>query len=88
MTASGRATLSTFLFLAAAGSARADAPVVRNEEPALPPVTLELEELWRRGAENDDVMIGLPVEALADERGRVYLADQQLCQVFVFGPEG
>jgi len=62
--------------------------IVRNSEPALPAVELKLEELWRRGGEDDDVMIGLPVEALADEEGRVYLADQQLCQVFVFGPEG
>ena len=62
--------------------------VVRNSEPALPMLELELEELWRRGGENDDVMIGLPVEALADEEGRVYLADQQLCQVHVFDREG
>jgi hypothetical protein len=33
-------------------------------------------------------MIGMPVEAVADDAGRVYLADQQLCQVFVFGPDG
>lgn len=59
-----------------------------NESPAFAPVTLELEELWRRGAEGDDVMIGLPVEAISDPAGRVYLADQQLCQVFVFGPDG
>ncbi|MDX2474095.1 MAG: hypothetical protein QNL91_10340 [Candidatus Krumholzibacteria bacterium] len=62
--------------------------VVRNTEPALPMLELELEELWRRGGESDEVMIGLPVEALADDEGRVYLADQQLCQVHVFGPDG
>jgi len=61
---------------------------IRNNEPALPMVELELEELWRRGGEDDDLMIGLPVEALSDEEGRVYLADQQLCQVFVFNPDG
>ncbi len=65
-----------------------DQTVVRNLKPALPAVDLKLEELWRRGGEGDDVMIGLPVEALADEAGRVYLADQQLCRVFVFGPDG
>ena len=46
---------------------------IRNNEPALPMVELELEELWRRGGEDDDLMIGLPVEALSDEEGRVYL---------------
>jgi hypothetical protein len=61
---------------------------VVNTTPALPPVTLELEELWRAGGDDEGVMIGLPVEAIADDDGRVYLADQQLCQVFVFGPDG
>ena len=65
-----------------------DTVFVRNSSPAQPPLELELEELWRRGGEDDDVMIGLPVEALADEEGRVYLADQQLCQVYVFGNDG
>ncbi|MBU8871638.1 MAG: hypothetical protein KOO60_12300 [Gemmatimonadales bacterium] len=61
---------------------------ILTTEPILPPLTLELEELWRAGGETDDVMFGLPVEALTDENGRIYLADQQLCQVFVFGPDG
>jgi len=61
---------------------------VVNTEPALPPLTLELEELWRAGGDDDDVLLGLPVEAIADDAGRVLLADQQLCQVFVFGPDG
>jgi hypothetical protein len=61
---------------------------VRNTKPALPRATLELEELWRAGGEDEDVMFGLPVEAISDGEGRVYLADQQLCQVFVFGPDG
>lgn len=56
-------------------------------EPALPPVTIELEELWRAGGE-EGLMIGLPVEAVSDAAGRVYLADQQLCKVDVFGPDG
>jgi hypothetical protein len=60
---------------------------IRASAPALPPVTLELEEQWRAGGD-DGVMIGLPVEAVADGSGRVYLADQQLCQVDVFGPDG
>jgi len=62
--------------------------LVPNTSPAQPPLTLELEELWRAGGDDEDIMIGLPVEAVADDDGRVYLADQQLCQVFVFGPDG
>ncbi|MDD5720383.1 MAG: hypothetical protein PHQ53_11910 [Candidatus Krumholzibacteria bacterium] len=56
--------------------------------PEQPPLTLHLEELWRDGGANDDFMIGLPVEAVADTDGRVYLADQQLCRVFVFERDG
>jgi len=76
----------TTLIVPAAWSA--DALTVRNEEPAQDVVALELEEQWRRGAEDDDVMIGLPIEAMSDDEGRVYLADQQLCQIFVFDKEG
>lgn len=63
---------------------------VLNETAASPSITLELEELWRAGDDDqgDGLMFGLPVEAIADADGRVYLADQQLCQVFVFGPDG
>ena len=62
---------------------------VLNEQPALPPVTLELEELWRAGGDaTGGLVFGIPVEAVADADGRVYLADQQLCQVFVFEPDG
>lgn len=60
---------------------------VLNEKAVLPPITLELEELWRAGGD-DGVMFGLPVEAITDAEGKVYLADQQLCQVFVFGSDG
>jgi len=84
--------------LTAAGAALAGDPAqvdgrthIQNREAALPPVTLELEELWRAGGTGDgdeDLVFGLPVEALADDAGRVYLADQQLCQIFVFGPDG
>ncbi len=65
-----------------------DTTFIKNTEPALAPIELNLKELWRRGGEDDEVMIGLPVEALADEEGRVYLADQQLCQIFVFNADG
>ena len=82
------ARLSLILILAITTTAAAGDLVIRNDEPALPPVTLELEEQWRRGAEDDDVMIGLPVEAMADDEGRVYLADQQLCQIFIFDSGG
>jgi len=65
-----------------------DGPRILNREPAAEPLVLELEELWRAGGDDQGIMFGLPVEVIADAEGRVYLADQQLCQVFVFSPAG
>jgi len=63
-------------------------PVIKNTSPASQSVEVTLNEIWRRGGIDDEVLIGLPVEALSDREGRVYLADQQLCQVFVFDTDG
>jgi len=49
---------------------------------------LELEELWRRGGEDDDVIFGVIVQALADDDGNVYLLDSQLSEVHVFDADG
>jgi len=81
-----RATL-VLLPLMAVSAALADPAIIDAVEPALPPITIELEELWRAGGE-EGLLIGLPVEAVSDAAGRVYLADQQLCKVDVFGPDG
>jgi hypothetical protein len=82
--------LSLLFVLFAASAGAGDRLHVINSEAALPPLTIELEELWRAGGDDQDsdLMFGLPVEAIADANGKVYLADQQLCQVFVFGPNG
>ena len=59
-------------------------------QPAGGAVTIELEELWRVGADADEsapvfgVITGL---AFADD-GSVYVVDQQLSQVSVFSPDG
>ena len=79
--------LALMLLLATALTA-SEAPTLRNAEPLEPPVTLELEELWRAGGEDEGVMFGTPVEAIADEQGNVLVADQQLCQVYVFDQSG
>jgi len=50
--------------------------------------TLELEELWRVGGEDDDTVLGVVVHALTDDEGKVYLLDMQLSQVIVISPEG
>jgi len=50
--------------------------------------SLRLEELWRVGGEDDDVIFGLIPRAAADAEGNVYVLDSQLCQVSVYSPDG
>ena len=50
--------------------------------------TLRLDELWRRGGDDDDVLFGVLLKALADEQGNIYLLDNQLAEVQVFSPDG
>jgi hypothetical protein len=73
--------------LPAAPSA-ADVEHVKNRDPLHPPRTVHLEEVWRAGDEDGDIIFGQVIEALSDEDGNVYLLDAQLCQVDVFSPEG
>ncbi len=80
--------LGLFLLLAWASSAPADAPVVRNTAPAEPPVTLRLEEQWRIGGADSNLLIGTITEAATDTEGNVYLLDTQLCHVLVVAPDG
>jgi hypothetical protein len=62
---------------------------IRNgPEPADGTEVLQLEELWRVGGEDEDILFGRVIRAVADEDGNVYLLDAQLHQVEVFSPEG
>lgn len=51
-------------------------------------IDMELTEVWRRGGDEDDVLFGVVLKALSDDAGNVYLLDQQLSEVQVFGPDG
>jgi len=51
--------------------------------------TLQLEELWRRGGEDDlDVLFGVITQVAVDSDGSIYLLDAQLSHVEVFSPDG
>jgi len=63
-------------------------PVVKNSEPVDPPRTVELEEIWRVGGEEDDHVFGLMIDARCEAEGNVYLLDQQLSRVTVVSPTG
>jgi hypothetical protein len=62
--------------------------IVRSPEGAPENLTIEPEELWRRGEEDDDVFFGMPVQILEDEAGNVYVLDSQLSEIVVFSPDG
>jgi hypothetical protein len=66
------------------------APVVQNgAQPSQGVRTLELEELWRRGGEDDEeIFFGLINQIAVDEEQNVYLLDGQLSQVPVFDRDG
>lgn len=49
---------------------------------------MELHELWRRGAEDDDLIFGNIDRIVADAAGTVYALDTQLCEVLILSPEG
>jgi len=66
-----------------------DVPVIQN--PLVPPLsqTLEVEEVWRVGSDDDeDFIFGVIIDVLKDEKGNFYLLDYQLNEVFKFSPEG
>lgn len=51
--------------------------------------TVQLEELWRVGGEDDeDILFGVVASGALDAQGNVYLLDTQLSQVLVINPEG
>ena len=61
---------------------------VRNPEAAPDKTTIEPEELWRRGSDEDDLIFGLPEEILEDADGNVYVLDTQISEIAVFSPSG
>ncbi len=55
---------------------------------SLPPGVIHLDEIWRVGGEQGDLLFGAVTEAASDTEGNVYLLDTQLCHVQVISPEG
>jgi hypothetical protein len=72
--------------------ATADTPgvarIVNGPEPSEGVTRLGLEELWRAGGLDGDVLFGLVADIAADGAGNIYVLDNQLCQVMVFSPQG
>ena len=80
-----------FLLLAFALPAVALAGGDPIENPAVPPggvETVTLNEAWRAGGEDDDVIFGSIGTVTCDDAGRVYVLDSQLSQVQAYTPDG
>jgi len=50
--------------------------------------TLALQELWRAGGEDDEVIFGVIAQVLGDDDHNLYLLDSQLSEVQVFSEDG
>jgi 6-bladed beta-propeller len=63
--------------------------VKNGAKPSQGVESMELEELWRIGGDDEDsVLIGTISQALVDDQNNIYLLDAQLSHVEVFSPEG
>jgi hypothetical protein len=74
--------------LAIPAFAAAPPALIDTDGPAEGVVTLDLEELWRAGGEDGEVIFGRISDLVRHSNGEVYVLDNQLCQVEVFGPDG
>ncbi len=86
----GPILILTILILQAGSAAATVVPRIENSaEPAQGVHTVELEELWRVGGEDDEENIfGIVNRALVDEDNNIFLLDSQLAQVSVYSPDG
>ncbi len=86
-----RAALLAVLLTLLAAPALAVGVAPRVDNPAQPAngvVTVDLEEQWRRGDEDDELFFGLVVQACAGDGGEIFLLDAQLNEVMVLSAGG
>jgi hypothetical protein len=62
--------------------------VVNPKDGSEKPVTLEPEEMWRIGGEDDDEIFGVITDIIADDDGNFYLLDAQLSEIKVYSGDG
>lgn len=66
----------------------AGVPQVLNPETPAETVRIELEELWERGGEDDDMFFGRLGNLVEDDEGTLYVLDSQLSEIHVFSQGG
>lgn len=62
--------------------------VTNSETPAYGESKSEMQELWRRGGDDDEIFFGTIAEFLHDDDGNIFLLDSQLSEIHVFDPAG
>jgi hypothetical protein len=81
--------LVAIALLAAAHAPAAVPPVIIDTDgPAEGTVTLDLQELWRAGGEDGEVIFGRISDVVRHPAGEILVLDNQLCQVEVFSAGG
>ncbi|RKZ18953.1 hypothetical protein DRQ50_03100 [bacterium] len=81
--------IAVTLLVFCAGFSLAGPTTVTNPAQVPRTETLELEELWRAGGEDDeDVLLGQIGNAATDAAGNVYVLDSQLAHVLKFEADG
>lgn len=61
---------------------------IENPETPMERLDVDMVEVWRRGAEDDDIFFGLPSQIVQDGQGNVYVLDAQVSEIHVFSPDG
>jgi hypothetical protein len=62
--------------------------VVNSKDGSEKPVTLEPEEMWRIGGEDEEEIFGVITDIIADDEGNFYLLDAQLSEIKVYSGDG
>ena len=62
--------------------------VMNGSEPSGEKVTVELEEVWRHGGEDDEEFFGMISQCVVGGDGTIYLLDTRMSEVPVYAPDG
>jgi len=83
-----KTTVLTPLALVFLTSSLVFAGTVQNPEEPPETIRVNLDEEWRRGGEDDDILFGVVSQLVRDGEGNVYLLDGQLSEVQVLSSGG
>ncbi len=62
--------------------------IMNSAEPSGEKVTVELEEVWRHGGEDDEEFFGMISQCVVGDDGTIYLLDTRMSEVPVYSPDG